>query len=191
MKRTLSTGLLVAFLALSFAAQASAEKLGYYFDFQNKTTAPWVGGSYIESPAPVPPKGSSSVLGLQVAKDGNGYASLTDAGHDAVWMQAKFVPSANTMAIEFDATNVTNAGRLAPIIYVGADAPKTLYDFQLLGMPLENGPQHLQYEVSLKGISGAATNQFVNVAIGFMNLDRLTTTQVAGLDNIKVTIFDR
>ena len=104
-------------------------------------------------------------------------------------MQAEFMPQADTLVVEYDVTDIKGARRLAPIIYAAQGEPATLYDFQKIGYPLEKGAQRLQFEVSLKGIVGS--DRPVVVALGFMNLDGIKTPQLAGIDNVKVTLYDQ
>ncbi len=184
MKRTLTTTLLVVLIAAtSFARQASAEKVGYNYDFQ-KTLGQWSGRIAIGDAV------KSLPLQLGQGVKGNMYAALTNPGAEAVWMQAKFpVSAANTLDMSFDVMNVKGGERLAPIVCVKRGAPGNVYEFQKLGLPLEKGSQHLSYQVSLKDLSG--NDDSVVVAIGFMDLDSMKTYQVAGIDNVNVTIFNR
>jgi len=133
--------------------------------------------------------GKQELLQLHKGLDGNSSAMLTNEGASAVWMQADFMPQADTLVVEYDVVDIKGAGRLAPIIYAAQGEPATLYDFQKIGYQLEKGAQRLRFEVSLKGIVGS--DRPVVVALGFMNLDGIKTAQLAGIDNVKVTIYDQ
>jgi hypothetical protein len=195
MKGKLITVLLVAMLSGSFAGLTNAEKVSHFYDFEN-SYEPWTARAdmgYAVTKIPI------QLLGTQprLYKSGNVpipnlCAALTNKGANAVWMQAAFAPEGNAVRVEFDVMNLGNAQRLTPIIYAGMRAPQNLYDFQKVGLPLEKGKQHLKVDLPLtdqtmgpKNISQAL------VAVGFMNLDGEQTAQVAGIDNINVTLYYR
>jgi len=167
------------------AMASVSEPNRYYFNF-DKTADPWRGASYIENP--------DDYLGmlqpvLSLGGDAkSSYALLNTNGADAAWMQASFRSARHYLTLNLDVMDVYNGGRLAPMIYVGKEAPKTPYQFQLLGAPLAKGPQTLYHYVDLAEM-GLQNQQFV-IAIGFLNLDNERVEQEALVDNIRIYLHD-
>ena len=187
MKRALLTATMTIALVVMFAAPAFAMKIGYFYGFDKEANVePWEGvvDGGVPTVGPV-----QDILLLGKESEGNLYAALHNHGAKGAWMLTEFKPSANTMNIEFDIKDVSDAKRLAPVIFVGKAKPASLYDFQMLGNPLGDGPQHLIYTISLK--EAGLMNDLVVVALGTFNLDDNAFDQVAGIDNISVTIYDR
>jgi hypothetical protein len=185
MKRTITSIITATLLVSVFATSAFAEKVGIVYDFNNKSLAPWTGNA-LSASATVP---AVETLALGADKYGNHFARLTNAGANAVWMEARFKAVANTLVMEWNVAGLKNADRLAPIVYVGKYSPGSLYEFQLTGSPLEKGSQHIQFEMSLKE-AGLQGNAFT-VALGFMNLDNVNEIQSAAIDDVQLTIYDR
>jgi hypothetical protein len=187
MKRLLLIVTLTLTLVLVFVHPALALKIGYFYGFDKEATVePWTGAAYGGAPTVGPVR---DILMLGKGSKGGLYAALHNRGARGAWMQTEFEPSANTIKIAFDIQDVGDGKRLAPIIYVGNGEPTSVYDFQMLGVPLGDGPQRLRHIVSLK--EAGLTNDLVVVAIGTVNLDDNTFDQVAGIDNIAVTIYDQ
>ena len=187
--------LLVALVGLSVmtvaAPRASAEEsmipppafevFQYNFD---KTTAPWLGAMFTD----VPKGDSLDMLQpiLTLGGDKDRYALISSNGADGVWMYTTFLASQQHLAFNFEVADVANGGRLAPIVYVGNQMPKTVYQFEKLGYPLEKGRQELNKYVNLKdaGLMGGK----IVIAIGFLNLDRERMQQNALIDNIRILL---
>jgi len=180
---------LAALTALSPKASAEVstipppafEVFQYNFD---KTTAPWLGAMFTDVP-----KGDSLEMLqpiLTLGGDKDRYALISSNGADGVWMYTTFLASQQHLAFSFDVDNVANGGRLAPIVYVGSQLPKNVYQFEKLGYPLEKGRQELNKYVNLKdaGLMGGK----IVIAIGFLNLDRERMQQNALIDNIRVLL---
>lgn len=196
--RKLSQILLAALVALSAlavgAARASAEVdvpipgyQAYVYNF-DQTVAPWVGGKYKESSEIEDLGMEQPVLSLGTDDRKGGYALLTNVGYDAVWMETSYNATASNVFFSFEVANVDNGERLTPIIYIGKEAPTSLYNFQKLGNPLGKERQTLYtqldlYEAKLIG------QEFV-IAIGLMNLDQEQAQQTALVDNVRVFIHD-
>ncbi len=156
----------------------------YTFD---STVAPWKGAMYREGvPVEIPGK-QRPVLSLG-GDAKNGYALLSNNGADALWMQATFKASASNVAFNFDVMGIENADRLAPIVYIGKEAPTSAYQFQKMGYPLAKGQQTLYRQIDLAA-AGLVGQEFV-IAVGFMNLDGVQKAQRAAVDNIQVRIHD-
>jgi hypothetical protein len=156
----------------------------YRYDFA-KTVAPWEGRAYYNpmmDRVELPP---SIVLNRQ-SNGKESFAALTTYGAELVWMQAAYKADASLLHLRFDAADAGNAGRLAPIIYVGKEAPTSIVGFQKIGYPLEKGPQTLNLQIDLAE-EGLLGGEFV-VAIGYMNLDQVQEKQIASVDNVVVVI---
>lgn len=187
MRHMLAIFALAFALLLSVANSAFAStKIGYFYDFSKGTLDPWTAAS---DAAPTPWVTGSALLSLAKEGNGNVYAALNNHGARGAWMDAKFQPTANTMLVEFDIKDAGNGKRLAPIIYAGNKQPTSVFDFQKLGMPLSETAQHLAFTVDLK--ANGLMNDAVLVALGTYNLDANTYDQIAGIDNISITIYDR
>jgi hypothetical protein len=127
------------------------------------------------------------VLSLGADRKG-GYALLTNAAYDAVWMETSFEATASNVFFIFDVANVDNGERLAPIVYIGKEAPTSLSDFQKLGNPLGKERQTLYTQLDLA--EAKLIGQEFVIAIGFMNLDGEQAQQNALVDNVRVFIHD-
>lgn len=182
----LAAGLLAALLALSFIGGASASSMQYLYNFQ-KSTYPWTADVDC-NPVPDDPCDTSTILQLRIDKMYGAYAALYNRGANAVWMRSDYFAAGNTLSIAFDAFPVANADRLTPLIYVGYAEPEGLKSFQKIGVPLQNGWQHLGYKVALPLERPEIQ---VVVAIGFMNLDGTRVKQAGGIDNVNITFYDR
>lgn len=161
----------------------------YQFNF-DKSTEPWVGSMYVDGPR-MPRNDYPGMLQPILMLGGdekNRYALLNSNGADGVWMYASFLASQRHLAFSFDVANVENAGRLAPILFVGKGLPETVYQFEKAGYPLEKGSQTLNKYVDLKeaGLQG----EKINIAIGFLNLDRERIAQSALIDNVRILLHN-
>jgi hypothetical protein len=155
------------------------------YDFA-KSVEPWKGGAYY-NPIMDKPEWRPEVLNRQ--SDGKeSFAALTTYGADLVWMQASYKANASLLHLRFDVADAGNAGRLAPIIYVGKEAPTSIVGFEKIGYPLEKGRQTLNLQVDLAE-HGLVGGEFV-VAIGYRNLDLIQEKQIAAVDNVVVVIDD-
>jgi hypothetical protein len=196
--RKLSQLLLAALVALSAlaagaaraSAQANISLPGYQAHTYNfdQTVDPWVGGRYKWSSKSEDLGMAQPVLSLGMDYRKGGYALFTNTGYDAMWMETSFEATASNVFFIFDVANVDNGERLAPIVYIGKEAPTSLSDFQMPGNPLGKERQTLYTQLDLAEAK-LVGQQFV-IAIGFMNLDGEQAQQNALVDNVRVLIHD-
>lgn len=112
----------------------------------------------------------------------NGCAQLFNShGAALVAMMTQFKGSRVMVHVEFIARDLSNCGRCAIIVYSGSNKPQGIDGFQKVGPVLTRQWQYYQYQALL------ASNNPV-VAVGILNLDATKDKQVAGIDNLRVTI---
>jgi hypothetical protein len=194
----LAAGLLALLLALNFAGQALAAPVQYFYNFQ-KSVYPWT-VAYRCDPVPTGACNASAALQLRMDRKYGSYAALYNKGANLFWMRNDFFASSNSVSVQFDTLPVENAGRLTPVIYVGYAEPNGVGTFQKIGLPLQNGWQHLTYKLAAPILPPApvaagstATRPQIQmvVAIGFMNLGGAKDVQVGGIDNVQITFYDK
>jgi hypothetical protein len=163
--------------------QPAAAATQYFFDFNNGTVKPFIA---ISDPSGSPEAALLNYSNACYDSPGlnNGCATLLNSkGATFVAMLAQFKGS-GVVRVDFVARDLGNCGRCAIIVYTGSGKPDGIGSFQKVGPVLDREWQHYKYVSLVSRISPV-------VAVGIMNLDFVAAKQMAGIDNLRVTMLDK
>ncbi len=186
MKRmtTLLLVLTIAGVMFSTVQPAVAATVEYFFTF-NESVKPF-------QPIAYPPDTTveSQTLTLNTnCYQGDGLDNrcaqlFNNRGALFVAMLTQFKANRVLVNVEFIARDLSNCARCAIIVYSGSIKPNGIGGFQKVGPVLTRYWQYYQYQAVL------ALNNPV-VAVGILNLDETKEKQMAGIDNLRVTLTDK